>query len=70
MLDLFPPLLSKTVAQLLQQGRDAIFPFTEAPAVTRDEESKSPDDTSAMSATNLFSMFTADIIKEQVVFTR
>lgn len=48
---------------------DGIFPFTESPSVdkitTKEKEKKNK-----LCASDLFSLFTADIIKEDVIFTR
>jgi hypothetical protein len=69
MLNKISPLLGKTFSLLVRQSKAVIFPFTELPATTREEE-KQEVESSTTSATNLFSLFTADIIKEDVVFTR
>ena len=45
---------------------DAIVPFKEKPS----EELSEPGKKDAMNATQLFSFFTADIIKEDVEFVR
>jgi hypothetical protein len=68
MLMIISPLLDKTFSLLLRQSKAIIFPFTELPAITREEENEKRS--FALSATDLFSFFTADIIKEDVVFTR
>lgn len=53
---------------------DSVLPFTEKPSDDRNLPSESPSKQAAVSnnpsASDLFSMFTADIIREDVVFTR
>jgi hypothetical protein len=46
---------------------NGILPYKERPAVNHDQTIKSKD---SLGASDLFSLFTADIIKEDVVFTR
>lgn len=50
---------------------EGILPFTETPSnsqYTTDE--KDENSKNEMKASDLFSLFTADIIKEEIVFTR
>lgn len=50
---------------------EGILPFTETPSnsqYTNDE--KDENSKNEMKASDLFSLFTADIIKEEIVFTR
>lgn len=58
------PLLEKTET-MLRATRDTIFPFTEKPTKSPEESS-----TESIEASDLFSFFTADIIKQKVLFTR
>lgn len=55
---------AKALIDLLKKSKATIFPFKETPALKneKDENSNGPIE--------LFSRFTADIIKEDVVFTR
>ena len=46
---------------------NVVLPFTERP---REEKTEEPKETTCLDAFGLFSLFTADIIKEDVVFTR
>ena len=60
---------SKTeLLQILKKTKVAILPFIECPA-SNNCGSKAQDKKS-MNATDLFSIFTADIIKEEVIFMR
>jgi hypothetical protein len=64
---LHPATHQELLKKLLKKSKAAIFPFSEQPAVTKEqgrEESKE------ITAIDLFSMFTADIIKEEVLFIR
>jgi hypothetical protein len=54
-------------ASQLQKNKDGIRPFTEHPATNRTEGAVKNTD---IKAADLFSIFTADIIKEDVIFTR
>jgi hypothetical protein len=56
---------AKTLIGLLKKSKATIFPFKENPAVTGNKEEEVKN-----GPVELFSMFTADIIKEEVVFTR
>jgi hypothetical protein len=49
----------------IRAAKDTIIPFIEKPSLE-----KSIDSVSMINANDLFSMFTADIIKEKIVFTR
>jgi hypothetical protein len=52
---------------------NTIFPFQEKPSVEAESISREKtdgDSTKQLAAAELFSLFTADIIKEEVVFTR
>ncbi len=48
--------------------QDGIFPFFEKPSNKHDDEVETCED--RMNAIDLFSHFTANIIKEKVIFTR
>lgn len=50
--------------------RDSIVPFKERPSDNRNQDSRSAKGSSTLNATELFSLFTADIIREDVTFTR
>ena len=52
---------------------EGIFPFTEKPSSNHFEKFKNtgkPAESGNVEACDLFSLFTADIIKEEVIFTR
>ena len=68
MIPILDPVL-KTTMSFLNTARCAILPFTEQPADHHDQLNTSQK-VSGIQATELFSFFTADIIKEEVVFTR
>lgn len=57
---------SKLIKVLKTLKIDAIVPFKEKPSV----ELCGPDSKGEMNASKLFSLFTADIIKEDVEFVR
>ena len=57
---------SKLVKVLKKLKIDAILPFKEKPSVELSEPAKKGE----MNASQLFSLFTADIIKEDVEFVR
>jgi hypothetical protein len=61
-------LKNHTLSSILKRAKkDNILPFTETPS----EERTSPGrDKNPVDAVSLFSLFTADIIKEEVIFTR
>jgi hypothetical protein len=65
---LINPFIEKTV-DVLKYTRSAITPFSEKPA-SEEMFPGSDDDERNMNATELFSFFTADIIKQKVLFTR
>ena len=67
MKNIVPPLFDKTFERL-KITRSSILPFTERPDVERSEGIENHE--SKINATELFSFFTADIIKEKVVFIR
>ena len=48
---------------------EGILPFTETPSYSHFED-KEDNARNDMKASDLFSLFTADIIKEEIVFTR
>ncbi|HJY23440.1 MAG TPA: hypothetical protein VJ279_11165 [Hanamia sp.] len=57
-------------SQAIMEG---ILPFTETPSFSHFEdkfEDKEDGSRKEMKASDLFSLFTADIIKEEIVFTR
>lgn len=59
---------STTLKSILKLAkRDNILPFTETPSDERSSQNKSSH---PLDAVGLFSLFTADIIKEEVIFTR
>jgi hypothetical protein len=67
MLPLLQPII-KTTATLIRATRSAITPFAEQPPAEKlQEEDKASND---LKAFDLFSYFTADIIREKTVFTR
>lgn len=50
---------------------NTIVPFTEKPSVQAEPSSEASENSDPIfSATDLFSLFTADIIKKEVLFTR
>ena len=53
--------------QILKNTRISILPFTEGPAINHTSK---PHEKKSINATELFSIFTADIIKEEVIFMR
>lgn len=57
---------SRLIKVLKKLKIDAILPFKEKPS----EEVSGPDKKDEMNATQLFSFFTADIIKEDIEFVR
>ena len=62
------PATTVRVSRFLKQLKtNGILPYKERPAVQNNEKDKTSD---KLGATDLFSLFTADIIKEDVVFTR
>ena len=68
MLQLINPLLNKT-AEFLSNTKAGILPFTEVPP-RQVEETIKVKGTKSITASDLFSFFTADIIREEVIFTR
>jgi hypothetical protein len=56
---------TKLLALIKKVGISEILPFRERPS-----EEKADKEEKKIEAVDLFSMFTADIIKEEVVFTR
>jgi len=62
----------KTTLQVIRATREAIKPFTEMPPQSEsqdiDEKERAKD--SGINASDLFSIFTANIVKQEVVFTR
>lgn len=56
------------IVSLVQHVKlNSILPFTEKPSIEHGEQKQETD---KLAASDLFSLFTADIIREQVVFTR
>jgi len=49
---------------------EGILPFTEKPSDKHFSESHDKNTNEEINASELFSLFTADIIKEEVIFTR
>ena len=61
--------IEKKLASLVKKARlSEILPFTERPSEPAGTPGKGK--TAELAASDLFSLFTADIIKEEVVFTR
>lgn len=59
---------TKLVSILKHVKQNGFLPFTEKPSVERDFEKEEEKD--SLNASDLFSIFTANIIKEEVIFTR
>ena len=57
------------IAALKNAAMDSICPFKERPSVDTKIRNEKKEDNS-LKANDLFSIFTADIIKEEVIFTR
>ena len=55
--------------QVVKTTRVTILPFTEGPATNHRAKDKGKDKNSK-NVNELFSIFTADIIREEVIFTR
>jgi hypothetical protein len=66
-----PPYLRRSIKKSLSLI-EGIFPFTEKPSMNHFEieKNKHKETGADMEACDLFSLFTADIIKEDVIFTR
>jgi len=56
--------------QIKSARRTQIIAFSEKPAESQAETSKNNNEKKELSASALFSIFTANIIKEEKVFTR
>ena len=67
MIPLLQPII-KTTTTIVRATRNAITPFSEQPPANTEKEND--DETANLKAFDLFSCFTADIIREKVVFTR
>lgn len=73
MIEMINPLLRKLAfSNLIKKSKELVLPFTEYPAENKylgatDTDDKLSDKTNAV---DLFSLFTADIIKHDVVFIR
>ncbi|MBC7946320.1 MAG: hypothetical protein H7Y42_00460 [Chitinophagaceae bacterium] len=62
--------IERKVTELVTITRiDEILPFTEKPSLDHTSKAYS-DKNSQLGASDLFALFTADIIREEVVFTR
>ncbi len=70
MIKLLAPYLSHTKKILAKLHRYTIMPFIENPPMEKNNTVSNTPETKRINAAELFSMFTADIIKEEVVFTR
>ena len=57
------------IIKMLVNTRAAILPFCEQPAPNKDKD-HAQDHSSELNAADLFSLFTAGIIKENVIFSR
>ncbi len=75
MIEMISPLLRKfAFSNLIRQSKQWILPFTECPSdntyCTEQKESTAPEKPVSQNAVELFSVFTADIIRKEVVFFR
>ena len=65
----FPQMIKTTIKKSLTLF-EGILPFTEKPSDKHLSEVHDNSNKEDINATELFSLFTADIIKEEVIFTR
>jgi len=73
MIEMISPLLRKfAFSNLIRQSKELILPFTEHPSDNTygNEGTKTETPSESKSAVDLFSLFTADIIRKDVVFFR
>lgn len=71
MQQLLPPGIKVKVARKLTVLRDGIRPFCEKPSANTVQRKEEPASTAGdINASELFSLFTANIIKERIIFTR
>jgi hypothetical protein len=72
MLEIFNPKRGAIeLLKFLKTTKASILPFIEYPAVNKEKAGiERKENEMAINATELFSLFTASIIKEEVVFTR
>jgi hypothetical protein len=70
MQEIIPSVIKIGVKKSNTVRRDGILPFTERPShnLQKKEEPANRDD--EINASELFSLFTANIIKEKIIFTR
>ena len=61
-------LLKQTLRAVVRKTKSGIMPFTEQPSVDTSLDNKEKKD--KLAATELFSQFTANIIKEEKIFVR
>jgi hypothetical protein len=61
--------LRKTLRAVVRKTKSGIMPFTEKPSVDAPSDGKSRTD-NKMHASELFSQFTANVIKEEKIFVR
>ena len=65
MIDMISPIIRKfAFSNLLKQTKELALPFVELPSADQQEQKE------RNSAETLFSLFTADIIKKEVIFIR
>ena len=69
MKQIITPIFNKTV-EILKTTRATILPFTERPSEENKGLSDDKEACEEINATELFAIFTADIIKQKVLFTR
>ena len=71
MQQLLPPGLKMKVTRTATVRRDGILPFCEKPSPNTMQKKEEPADPAGeINASDLFSLFTANIIKEKIIFTR
>ncbi|HSQ44879.1 MAG TPA: hypothetical protein VLM16_07765 [Ginsengibacter sp.] len=71
MQELLPPGLKTETAKTSALKRDGILAFPEKPSANLMQKKEEPASlTDEMNASELFSLFTANIIKEKIIFTR
>lgn len=73
MIEMINPLLRKhAFSSLIKKSKELVLPFTEYPAENKYPGATNTEDrlSDKTNAVDLFSLFTADIIKQGVVFIR
>ncbi len=70
MLSILHDTTAAALQDLLKMTKATILPFTERPSSMSNLEARTNTEKSGINATDLFSFFTADIIKQEVLFTR